>query len=349
MNYLKLVFIILILLFLIGGGFLIYDYFQSTDEIIFNKSDIPDDATLPKEGSGKTVLFVGDIMLDRGVEYLIEKNDNVFYPFEKISQFLNSEDIVFGNLEGPINEEPQYFPDSSLRFSFSSEVIEGLISANLNLLSLANNHTLNMGQEGLKETRELLNNSGIDFVGDPVQCSQDFSFEKDNIKFLAINKTFHSNCENEEIVETIKIVKLQSPDSFLVVYMHWGEEYQQNNSFLQEELAHQMIDAGVDLIVGSHPHVVQNIEIYKEKLIFYSLGNFVFDQYFSEETQESLAVKAEIKNDEFICYLFPIRSSSAQPSLMKKEESDEFLEDLAQRSSEELTQQIKAGIIKVNL
>jgi poly-gamma-glutamate synthesis protein (capsule biosynthesis protein) len=84
---------------------------------------------------------------------------------------------------------------------------------------------------------------------------------------------------------------LASSSDILVVNIHWGEEYKADPNNRQKEMAHLLIDAGVDVIIGHHPHVVQTVETYKNKPIFYSLGNFIFDQYFSPETQKGLAVE----------------------------------------------------------
>lgn len=311
--------------------------------VVFEKKNNQNNIEIEK---GKTILLVGDIMLDRGVESLIKKN-SVIYPFQKISQFLKGIDIVFGNLEGPIVKEPQNFSSDSLKFNFVPQTTEGLSWANFNLVSLANNHTLDRGEKGLEETKQFLEGKNIDFVGDPLKCTDDFSFKKDNIVFLAFNKTFSFNCSDEKIISTINLAKSLNPDSFLIVSMHWGEEYQKKNSVFQGKLAHKIIEAGADVIVGHHPHVVQNIEIYKNKPIFYSLGNFVFDQYFSEDTQEGLAVGIEIYNNRIRYRLFPLKSRQSQPLLMTQKETNQFLEKLAKKSSPQLFNQIKNGIIDI--
>ena len=294
------------------------------------------------------ILFVGDIMLDRGVERLMDKN-STFYPFEKISNLLQKIDFVVGNLEGPIVKNPPNFTDSSLKFAFRPSVTETLSSANFSLLSLANNHTCNMSNAGLKETREILTEADIGFMGGPIECDTDSLFEKDNLIFLAFNKTFYFNCSDDEIVEIVKNVKNTNPEKFLIVFIHWGEEYHPINSFFQQDLGHRMIDQGADLIIGAHPHVVQNIEEYKGKLIFYSLGNFVFDMYFSQKTQEGLAVGLEIYPKKIIYKLFPIESILSQPSLMEEGPANEFLEKLSARSSLELLEQIKKGEIEIEM
>lgn len=303
-----------------------------------------------EELNSRTVLFTGDIMLDRGVEDLINKN-NVYYPFEKISQALKGIDIVAGNLEGPIVKDPPYFPDESLKFAFSPEITKGLVSANFNILSLANNHTLNMGEPGLEQTKEFLKEVNINPVGHPTECDGDFLFKEDGIAFLAFNKTFPFNCSDDEVTEIVKRTKNTDPEDFLIVMLHWGMEYQFHSSLPQQNLARQIIDTGADLVIGHHPHVVQEIEEYQGKLIFYSLGNFIFDYdgYFLKETLEGLAVGLEIYPEKLVYRLFPVKTHLSQPSLMELKGAEEFLQKLASRSYPHtlLPEQIKTGIIEI--
>ena len=100
-------------------------------------------------------------------------------------------------------------------------------------------------------------------------------------------------------------------------------------------------------MIGHHPHVVQNIEKYKEKIIFYSLGNFIFDQYFSKETQQGLAIGLEIYPGELVFNLFPLQIDRSQPALMAHDSSNEFLMQLAKRSDKQLVEEIERGIIKI--
>jgi len=191
---------------------------------------------------------------------------------------------------------------------------------------------------------------GINFVGDPLSGSSDnlnSSFLRDNITFLAFNQIFPFMDKEEEIIKKIKMVKSSNPDNFLIVSMHWGEEYKLINSLTQQRLAHKIIEAGADLIIGHHPHVVQNIEKYQGKLIYYSLGNFIFDQYFSPETQQGLAVGLEIYPDRLVCQLFPLQINLSQPVLMERDKAREFLIQLANRSDNRLEDEIKSGIIKI--
>ncbi|MBA7656013.1 hypothetical protein ES703_63926 [subsurface metagenome] len=297
----------------------------------------------------KTILLVGDIMLDRGIEDLIKKN-SIYYPFQKISHFLRGIDIVFGNLEGPIVKNPPELLDNSLKFAFNSDVMKAISWCNFNLFSLANNHILDMGKEGLEETKKWLKKYRINFVGDPLSGSSDnlnSSFLRDDITFLAFNQIFPFIVQEEEIIKKVKTVISSNPDNFLIVSLHWGEEYKLINSPAQHKLAHRLIEAGADLIIGHHPHVVQNIEKYQGKLIFYSLGNFIFDQYFSPETQQGLAIGLEIYPKNLVYRLFPLQINLSQPVLMEQNKASEFLIQLAKRSDDKLVDEIKDGIIKI--
>lgn len=295
-----------------------------------------------------SVLFTGDMMLDRGVEYQIEKHGDWFYPFSKIKLLLSQADMAIGNLEGPIVYQPPKFPDNSLQFAFSPNVVKSLSSANFQLLSLANNHTENMGEEGWQETKDHLQQANIDSIGHPVKCDQDDSIVKGPFVFLAFNKTFPVNCSDAKIVQIIQEIRQNYPDKFLVVIFHWGNEYALTSSAAQQSLAHETVKAGADLILGSHPHVVQEIEEYQGRLIFYSLGNFIFDQYFSQETQEGLVVELKLYPQKVVYQLFATQGNLSQPSVMLGQDRENFLDNLAQRSASALSSRIKEGKIELD-
>ncbi|MDD2274306.1 MAG: CapA family protein [Candidatus Pacebacteria bacterium] len=334
-----------IFLSLILFVFCLYQVINSkTEEVINQEASFLSITKIEEEFIPEKIAFVGDMMFDRGVERLMIKN-SFTYPIDLIKGFLNKFDIVIGNLEGPINEKPGDFTDSSLKFSFDKRALESLNAGNFSVLSLANNHTLNMGKEGLQETKSILTESGINFTGDPTICDIADTYQKDGIAYFGINKTYSFNCSDKEVVASVEEYKFYNPESFLVILIHWGNEYQETSSSQQQKLGRAMIDAGADLIIGSHPHVIQNIEIYNNKLIFYSLGNFIFDQYFSKETQQGLIIGLEIYKDEKIYSIYPVESVLSQPQLM--EDLEEFLENLASISSEELRESIKKGKIKL--
>jgi len=304
---------------------------------------------LNKSRDVKTILFTGDIMLDRGVKECMQKN-SFYYPFSNIHQFLRGIDRVFGNLEGPIVDETPDFSHQSLRFAFGIETLKSISSACFNLLSLANNHTLDMGISGFNETIKHLEEYHIHSTGNPFYDQphlQGSAFISDDIVFSAFNRILPFKRKDSDILKTIKELHVHHPEKWLVVSMHWGNEYQENCSPAQKQLAQRMIEAGADIIIGHHPHVVQGIERYLDGIIFYSLGNFVFDQSFSEETQKGLAVGLEAYPGQLIFRLFPIQIDLCQPALMDNLNTRRFLKELAKRSDAQLVDEIERGIIIV--
>jgi len=151
---------------------------------------------------------------------------------------------------------------------------------------------------------------------------------KDNdLVILSFNFTYSFN---PEAVNTVQQTRDKYKDSFIVVLVHWGEEYIETSSSYQRKIAYQLVDAGSDIIIGTHPHVVQEIELYhsdmqnKDSLIFYSVGNFIFDQYFSKETQEGLAVGLIQSKENLKFVLIPIDLTNSQPKLMSEKRKDSF-------------------------
>jgi len=273
--------------------------------VLFGGKDNSRGATINENYDAKTFIFTGDLMFDRGIENQIKKN-SVFYPFKEIENVLRGVDYVIGNLEGPIINNPIDYGKTSLTFNFDKSIISGLKFGHFNLLSLANNHSLNAGETGLKETKEILKEVGINYFGDPINCDEKDIFSGEDFILVGINQTFPSNCSEKNLEELIKNLKNKNLEKLLFIFIHWGEEYSQIANDFQKSLAHHLIDSGADLIIGSHPHVIQEIEKYNNKYIVYSLGNFIFDQNFSKETSEGLILKVAIK-DKKISEIEPIK------------------------------------------
>ena len=150
------------------------------------------------------------------------------------------------------------------------------------------------------------------------------------------------------VLEKIIEYKTDNPTNILFIFPHWGIEYENVATELQNQWAHLMIDAGADAIIGSHPHVVQNIEVYNGKPIFYSLGNFIFDQYFSEDVQKGLCLNIFIDKKSIKYQLLPIVSIKSQPQFMVNKEYSEFLQWLSSISGIRLENDIKSGVLLFN-
>ncbi|MGM0682078.1 MAG: AmmeMemoRadiSam system protein B [Thermodesulfobacteriota bacterium] len=266
----------------ISGSFLSMDLDETTSyySVIFHDGHLKE-SCLPAEGCSsreqleesrdvETILLSGDMMLDRGVEKLCRQN-SVYYPFQKIIQLLRGNDFVFTNLEGPVIADPPVFARHVLRFAADPDLLNGIKWSQINLLSLANNHILDMEKEGFMETKGWLEQYGINGIGNPLfGCSEEIRdyYSTRKAVFLAFNRILPFRHDTEEILAGIAAAKNAYPEKLIIVSMHWGIEYEPASSLQQRELAHQMIDAGADLIVGHHPHVVQEIERYQNKLIF---------------------------------------------------------------------------------
>lgn len=300
------------------------------------------------------IYIFGDVMLDRGVLLAVKKANDFNFPFLNIDSFLADADLRVINLEGPITNFPsRALKDNRMIFTFSANYLDAL-KKRFDVVSLANNHTLNFGYDGLKQTRDFLTGAGINFFGAPDNSQKDLSLvvEKNGIKigFLGYN----SLAKKDMIEISSAIGELKQKSDFVVIYPHWGNEYQSIAAPSQRKEAQALIDAGADLIIGSHPHVIQNMEIYRGKAIFYSLGNFIFDQYFSKETMQGLSVGIDLeKGDSGITAsykLFPIQiNRQSQPALADFETAQKILEQISKNSwaDEAVKNSIKEGVVKV--
>ena len=321
----------------------------SPDETTSYFSVVFEEGEAENEVDAETILFAGDMMLGRGIAELNKRN-GIYYPFQKIGRLLRGVDVVFANLEGPVGEKPPEFGGDKLQLAFLPRVLEGVSWSKINLLSLANNHIMDRGAKGVQETRDWLDRYQIRHIGNPLYSHQNEPnpcFSTEHFVFLAFNRVLPLTHREKEIIREIRVAKIDNPDKFIIVSVHWGEEYRLKSSSSQRKLARRMIAAGADIVVGHHPHVVQEIELIQGKPVFYSLGNFIFDQQSIPETQDGLMVGLAVEPDKATCYLFPIQHHLGQPMLMSKGGVDEFLSNLSKKSDKKLEEDIKRGIIEI--
>lgn len=249
-----------------------------------------------------SILFVGDLMFDRYIRQISEKNGSDFV-FAGVSKLLSENDLVVGNLEGPITDNLSVSVGSASGardnyiFTFNSDVASNLWKNNIKIVDIGNNHILNFGDSGLSQTKEYLKKNNIDFFGDPDGENRMLVLDKNNIKIAFVSYNQFEKDGQAKALDDIKVAKKRNVDK-VILYTHWGKEFTTEPDETIKQLAHSFVDAGADLIIGSHPHVVQGKEQYAGKMIYYSLGNFIFDQYFSPETQKGLAVKLEMNRVE---------------------------------------------------
>lgn len=245
------------------------------------------------------LMFVGDIMLAREVGRMMAVSGDWRYPFLKIASTTQSADLAFANLETTISDRGTRI-GSIYSFRSDPRAVQGLRYAGFDVVSVANNHIWDYADDAFLDTQKYLQDAGIAYAGggpDYEAAHTPAVLDVRGIKVAVLAYTnllpkFFTRPDSapasasyddwSRVTEDIR--KARSEADIMVVSYHWGTEYQAAHDRDQEDIAHKTIDAGADLVVGSHPHVVQEFEHYKNGWIAYSLGNFVFDQYFSKET-----------------------------------------------------------------
>jgi len=294
-----------------------------------------------------TLLFFGDMMLDRNVRKIID-DKGLGHILQPIARLLDGNDLTIANLEGPLTDSPSLAENlKKLIFTFDPRSTSVLKKFKFDVLSLANNHTFNFGSKGLTQTRDHLRQAGIDYFGDPNNAEQ-LSVIKEVRGTKVAFVGFHQFGSNHDKVTT-EIRRVRPLADMVIVMPHWGIEYKADFSAGQQQLAHGFIDAGADVVIGAHPHVIEPIEIYKGKTIFYSLGNFIFDQYFSTETQRGLAVGMVFGRTEPVFYLLPLNLEGRQVKLLDYAQSAIILDNIAKNSavSTSTRDMIRDGIINI--
>lgn len=310
-KYVPIFWILFTVIFLVAGFFV----FSKESAFSIKGANINQLTQQNQETQPIVLMAVGDIMLDRAVKYMIDKygQGDFNFIFRNIKNELSKADILFGNLEGPISSRGLRV-GSIYSFRFSPTSTQALKNAGFDILSIANNHMFDYQAVALQDTMINLQKAGIDYVGAGNTETEAFSLKIKEIQgvkigFLAFENLGPANwkagsdktgmawigwSDFEKIKEMIKNSKQQV--DILAVSLHAGQEYQPLPDDFQKAFAKIAIDSGADLIIGHHPHVVEPLEKYNNGWVAYSLGNFIFDQYFSKETMEGGLLRVEIKN-----------------------------------------------------
>jgi poly-gamma-glutamate capsule biosynthesis protein CapA/YwtB (metallophosphatase superfamily) len=264
----------------------------------YSFNDKPEIVEIPQT----TLFFAGDIMLSRNVAAKMYTAQDFSLPFINVSEHVAKADISFANLESPFNDQGDHSVEGSLNFNADPKSIEGLNYAGFDVISTANNHSYDQEKAGINFTYKWLNDHGITPIGTTPSCHMGTIITKNNIKFgfLAYSYAAFNDggtkrdplvCDANDLVSVAKDIQLlKTKVDFLIVSAHLGTEYKRSPDESSVLFAHKAIDSGADLMIGHHPHWIQTTESYKGKWIFYSLGNFVFDQMWSQDTREGLTV-----------------------------------------------------------
>lgn len=245
--------------------------------------------------------FGGDMMFDR---YIRTRGDAVGFEtlLSPLADVFSRHDLVVANLEGPITEfdsvstGTQPLEPNNYVFTFPPETAGALRTAGITHVSLGNNHTLNFGNQGLSQTKQYLHDAGVAYFGEPFSERPHITTIRGmRIGFVSFNE--FAPPSQETVVRLLQ--ELAGVTDFRIVYAHWGYEYEHEPNAQQRHIAHAFIDAGADIVVGAHPHVIQTNELYQGKHIYYSLGNLVFDQYWKESVRCGLFLTVTINPKDF--------------------------------------------------
>jgi poly-gamma-glutamate capsule biosynthesis protein CapA/YwtB (metallophosphatase superfamily) len=265
-----------------------------------------------------SLVFTGDVMLSRTVGQRMAAQKDWALPFHLIADTLSSADIRYCNLECTVSDRGHNL-HHLYSFRADPRVLEGLKAADFNVVSQANNHTYDWGPEALLDSVERLRAAGIEPVGAGQNSLAAHYPLLVNVGGLRIAFLAYVAIDPKEAAagvdrpgvawldpaQALADIRFSRPlADIVIVCPHWGVEYAPKPTSDQVELAHQMIDAGADLIVGSHPHVMQPLEKYHAHWIAYSLGNFVFDQQ-DPATHRGLMLRVTVR-DKQISEVIPI-------------------------------------------
>ncbi|EFU42287.1 Capsule synthesis protein, CapA [Paenibacillus vortex V453] len=282
-----------------------------------------------------SLVFAGDILLDGYVGNQIERFGNL-YPFKKVAPILKKADMAFANLETPVSIRGKA-ADKTFAFRSKPETLQGLAYAGIDGVTLANNHILDYGQQAMLDTITHLKRQKIGYTGAGYNLDEAFkpyvqNIDGKKVAVLGVSRVLsgnswiagknHPGAASAYTMEPMltHIKKSAKNNDFTIVYIHWNQEFADYPEEYARTMAKQMIDAGADIIVGSHSHTLMGIEYYKNKPIYYSLGNFVFNRSTrgGDKTLLSMMVHFEIQGSKITSRITPVKIINGQPNLMDK-------------------------------
>lgn len=286
---------------LLFSSLLFFKFFEKQNVVL--KPEVVVEQVKQESSATVTLMFVGDIMLSRGVEYVAPRYKDPLFPFQNIATITQSADLTIGNLETPITKKVPYMVPYSLVFNSNPKYIERLQKAGFDILSSANNHSMDKGESGLVETMNYVKGVGMDSLGAGEDCHQGIMREMKGIRlgFLAYSYTGYNSgghvpselvCDWNDF-EKVKadVLSLKQKVDHVIVLPHTGIEYATEPTEKDKQKMQELIDLGASAIVGAHPHVVQSVDNYKDGVIAYSLGNFVFDNQENPATEKGLILE----------------------------------------------------------
>jgi hypothetical protein len=316
------------------------------------------------------LLILGDFFYDY---------PNIHKDIEELSEFINKNNYkVILNLEGPITNEINGIKKNGEVLKQSMISIDILKRLNVVAVCLANNHIMDFGDKGLIETIEILKNNNIKYVGAgkdlknalrPININdgerniwiQNFAWNIEEAIYATKDSSGCAPREENVILKSTIALKERYPNDIIINIYHWGFEYNLKPMPLDIKLAHDSIDAGASIIIGHHPHNIQSYEVYKNKQIFYSLGNFYFSSMRDEFSTKlfpvdisarcnfGMAIGLETKNMKIIQKMGIIYDVDKKKSFIK-ELPNELMDDISDidYSEPEYVKKCKENSVNIN-
>ncbi|RGL32074.1 CapA family protein [Paenibacillus polymyxa] len=301
-----------------------------------------DDANSP----AVTLHFIGDVQFSGKVEQRLEQNGFDF-PYQYLGSLFHKDDLTIANLETPVTTNGVGALNKTYVYKSSPKALTAMAAAGIDAVNLANNHILDQGTSGLLDTLNYLDEKGIAHAGAGRNAKEAYAphyFERNGIKIALLGATrvmpeanwnagaqqpgVAGAYDSTAIVKSIREARNQA--DLVIVVAHWGKERATALESHQTELSHAFIDAGADLVVGGHPHVLQGMEQYKGKWIAYSTGNFIFSKSTVPATWDTAIFQATCtRNGDCKMKLTPYRADLGQPIPLKDAEASKILQKVA--------------------
>ncbi|MDZ5474488.1 CapA family protein [Bacillus sp. 31A1R] len=295
------------------------------------------------------LVFVGDLLMDWSTKITMDSK-GVDYPFVHVKEAISKADLAIANLENPLTTRNESFKDKNQLYNFQAkpEHIKGVINTGFDLVSLANNHALDYGEEGLLDTFATLEHHKLDYIGagrtmEEAFQTKEYVIKGKKIRIMAASRfvpavswyTFAPGTKAGlagayDLEYLVKKVAEEKVDTdYLFLFIHWGIEKTFTPADYQKIYVQRLVEAGVDGIIGSHPHVLQGFEYYNNVPIAYSLGNFLFPNYVKGDTAETGLLTLTIQEGNVNMAFKPYYIKDDQITPLSLEEEKKILNKLA--------------------
>lgn len=284
-------------------------------------------------GPEVVVNMVGDVLLASGVDTAIAAN-GPDYPWQDTGRLLRQADLTIANLECSISNRGEPVPEKEYTFRARPDAIKGAVNAGVDIFALANNHTMDYGVDALMDTMRIIRENNIFYVGAGAsegEAVRPVILERKGFKIAVLSFSrvvpwtdwiagrkkpgLASGYNTKLMLDSLRSAAEKS--DITIIYMHWGQELDDYPNQEEINLAHRLVDAGADVVIGCHPHVLQGMEIYKGKLIAYSLGNFIFTSSSTRAREGAILQVAFNSGGENAARIIPTYISGGSTSILR--------------------------------